>query len=389
METRSSIPINVYWLKNLLRFTVALSLFVSLTDMAIADGKCTGVNCDAAQKICYATLDLDPISCGIYYGCCYGQPSDQPDLPHGDSECRNDPCGPGCPSDLCILSGQLQQALTGQAQITTNVAPGACAAGVLSVLVAKGADGAVSYSWWNLGQGGHGWQQLDPTVRTNVAPAAALVGRYLWVVVRGTDGYLYLNQGTVNKPFVGWNRMNFQTDAAPGIASSGKTTVVVARDRSGRLMYNTWDLGQGGGGWTEIAADVPTVSTAAPALVGGYLFVVARGTDGNLYLNQGGLNKKFVGWRPMNFRSPAPTGATSAGTTTAVVARDTEGRVSYNWWNLGEGAKGWTALGPEVRTDVAPAASLVGDYLFVAAVTRDGLIHLNQGTLGKPFVGWK
>lgn len=375
-------------MKNTLRLIFSVFLVASaLTEPASADGKCSNVNCDAVKTVCFATLDLDPVTCGIYYGCCYGQS----DLPIGDNECRADPCGPGCPSDLCIQS-QLpaQQGLTvGKPQITTNAAPGACASGVLSVMVAKGADGTVSYNWWNLGQGARGWQQLDASVRTNVAPAAALVGSYLFVVVKGMDGYLYLNQGTVNKPFVGWNRMDMQSDVAPGATSSGKTTVVVARDKQGRLLYNVWELGQGGGGWNEIAATVPTNSTPAPALVGGYLFVVARSTDGKLYLNQGGLNKRFVGWRQMDFQSDVASGATSAGSTSVVVAKDSQGRVSYNWWNVGEAARGWRALGPEVRTDVAPAATLVGDYLFVVVTARDGLIHMNQGTLGQPFVGWR
>ncbi|SRR5713226_1589199 len=66
----------------------------------IPSGGCDGVNCDAAQFFCFASLDLDPISCGLYYGCCQGQVSQAPTA----DDCRNNPCGPGCPSDLCIQS---------------------------------------------------------------------------------------------------------------------------------------------------------------------------------------------------------------------------------------------------------------------------------------------
>jgi hypothetical protein len=31
---------------------------------------CAGVDCEAAQFFCYLSLDLDPVSCGIFYGCC-------------------------------------------------------------------------------------------------------------------------------------------------------------------------------------------------------------------------------------------------------------------------------------------------------------------------------
>jgi hypothetical protein len=33
---------------------------------------CSDVNCDSAQALCILSLDLDPISCGLYYGCCQG-----------------------------------------------------------------------------------------------------------------------------------------------------------------------------------------------------------------------------------------------------------------------------------------------------------------------------
>ncbi len=369
---------------------VVLSAVLSPIQNASAAGQCVNVDCNSVQTICYALLDLDPVTCGVYYGCCYKK-SDG--LPIGDNDCRANPCGPGCPNDYCIQSGQvgpLQQGLTvGSPQITTNASPGASASGVLSVMVARRADGTVLYNWWNLGQGARGWQPLDASVRTNAAPAAALVGTYLFVIIRGQDGYLYLNQGTVNKSFVGWKRMDFQSDVAPSATASGKTTVLVARDKRGRLFYSSWELGQGASAWQEIVGDVPTVSTPAAALVGGYLFVVAKGTDGSLYLSQGGLNKKFVGWQPMGFESNVAAGATSAGETSVVVAKDSQGRVSYNWWNVGEGGKGWKSLADNVRTDMAPAASLVGDYLFVAITGRDGHIYLNQGNLGQPFVGWK
>lgn len=76
---------------------------------------CSGVNCDAAQFFCFASLDLDPISCGLYYGCCQGQVSQAPTA----DDCRNNPCGPGCPSDLCIQS--LQAALSSSDALSSGI----------------------------------------------------------------------------------------------------------------------------------------------------------------------------------------------------------------------------------------------------------------------------
>ena len=79
----------------------------------------------------------------------------------------------------------------------TDVAPGA--AGEISVMVATSPDGRIFYNWWKLGEGGHGWVELEGDGRTDAAPAAALVGdnsSYLFVVIKGLNGQLYLNQGS-------------------------------------------------------------------------------------------------------------------------------------------------------------------------------------------------
>jgi hypothetical protein len=37
---------------------------------------------------------------------------------------------------------------------------------------------------------------------------------------------------------VGWNQLNFQSKLAPGAASSGDTTAIVAVDQEGRIFYD-------------------------------------------------------------------------------------------------------------------------------------------------------
>jgi hypothetical protein len=344
--------------------------------------------CDTAKAICFAALDLDPVTCGYYYGHCYKKDTSPP---IGDNDCRNSPCGPGCPSDLCIGSGQLGLTVpASQQQITSDAAPGAAASGNLSVLVAKRTNGNVAYNWWNLGQGLRGWQDLDSGVRTNVSPAAALVGKYLFVIIKGNDGYLYLNQGTVNGRFIGWRRMDFQTDVAAGAASTGTTSVVVAKGSNGHIFYNWWELGQGGSTWAEIPGDVKTASTPTAILVGHYLFVVMKSLDGTLYLNQGGLGKGFVGWQNLGFASSVSAAGSSSSETSVIVGKNQQNGFSYSSWRLGGKNSAWISLGQSPASDFQPAAALVSnDYLFVAITGRDGHIYLNQGTLDKPFIGWR
>ena len=66
---------------------------------------CDNVNCDAALATCI--LLFNPVSCGLYSSCCLGGPSFQT---VGDPDCRNEPCAPGCPADMCIQS--MQQGLS-------------------------------------------------------------------------------------------------------------------------------------------------------------------------------------------------------------------------------------------------------------------------------------
>ncbi|HEX9033515.1 MAG TPA: hypothetical protein VF834_16870, partial [Streptosporangiaceae bacterium] len=97
----------------------------------------------------------------------------------------------------------------------------------------------------------------------------------------------------------------------------------------------------------------------------------------------------FVGWQPMGFQTDAALGAGSAGNTTVLVAKSPDGRIFYNFWQLGQGGQGWKELDGGGRTDAAPAAALVGTYLFVAVKGLDGNVYLNQGELGQTFVGWQ
>ena len=91
--------------------------------------------------------------------------------------------------------------------VSTNTAPGAASSGNTTALVFTGTDGRIFYKWWDLGQGGQVYGELEGGGRTDAAPAAALVGpqhNYLFVVINGLDGNLYVNQGELGKPFVGW-----------------------------------------------------------------------------------------------------------------------------------------------------------------------------------------
>jgi dehydratase len=81
----------------------------------------------------------------------------------------------------------------------------------------------------------------------------------------------------------------------------------------------------------------------------------------------------------------------SWGNRTIAVATGTDGRLFYNWWDLGGGGNGWREVPGGGGTDAAPAVALVdnGNYAFVLAKGLDGNVYLNQGTPGGEWVGWQ
>ena len=282
--------------------------------------------------------------------------------------------------------------------VASKVAAGMGASDNISSVVFIKSDNRIFYTWWALGQGTSGFGEMDGNGRSNAAPAAALVGHkhnYLFAVVKGFDNILYLNQGQLGKTFVGWQAMNFQTNVSPGAASSANTTAVAAVSPDGRIFYTWWELGEAGKAFAELDGGGHTDAAPAVALVGNnhnYLFTVVKGLDGNLYLNQGGLGSPHIGWQSINFQTQVAPGAASSGNISVIVAVSPDGRIFYSWWELGKAGNGFIELTGEGRTDAPPTASLVGkdhNFLFVIVKGLDGNFYLNQGELGKPFVGWQ
>jgi hypothetical protein len=291
----------------------------------------------------------------------------------------------------------------------TDVAPAATSSGNRTMILATANPTTPGYNWilhnvWDLGSSGV-WQVEDTeSCATTVSPATALVsnGTYAFLMVRGPDGTVCLNQGGLEPPgkylylwdWVGWQRIGVSTNVAPALASSGNRTLALITATDGRLLYDWWDLGGGAHGFREVPGGLRTTTTAAAALVsnGGYVFIIARGLNGQLYLTQGGPGGSFIGWYPMNLATNTAPAAAASGNRSVVLVTATDGRILYDWWDLGGGGHGLREVPGGFRTDAAPAGALVGggNYLFVAAKNTGAAarVYLNQGNLGGSFVGW-
>jgi hypothetical protein len=253
-------------------------------------------------------------------------------------------------------------------------------------------DGSTSYTWWQLGRSGQGWLNLGG--QTDAAPAVALAGPvsdYLYVVVKGISGELFLNQGGIGRRFTGWEDTGLRTNIAAAMASSGGTVALTGISPDGSLFYTWWDVGGAAAGVVELGGQ--TGDAAAAALVGpqhNYLFVVARGLNGHLFVNQGELAGPFTGFADIGFTAGTAPAMSSLGDLTVLVGVAPDGSVSYTWWELGQGHQPWALLDGK-HASTAPAAALVGpqhNYLFIVVKDSDNTLWLNQGTLGNAFTGW-
>lgn len=152
------------------------------------------------------------------------------------------------------------------------------------------------------------WQDIEPFTLTTLAPAAAVSGfggKYIFVATTslnfgGPNNLVMLNQGVPFIPgnFVGFQSMDFYSNLSPAMASANNRTVIVAADPDGAMSYNWWDLGGGGHGWVPLGDDVRTTAAPAVAVVdkGQYMFIIARGLDGEMKINQGIVGGAIVGW---------------------------------------------------------------------------------------------
>ena len=249
------------------------------------------------------------------------------------------------------------------APLASSYAGGNRGSGGWRGFAARGADGSV---YFNEEPGSFSWAQMPgPAMKITTTPAAAKTSNgNLWVVARAPNGTLYyrvLDSG--NTEWSNWFSTGFTTGFAPAMASSGTNFVVAATGTDGHVYYWFY-TGSGPIAWR--AVDTTTTWTTAPAvsLVGGhddYAFIAARGTDGNLYLNQGYADTgSWVGWASLHFATNYAPAASSFTDHTinpdaeesVLAAVGTDGRVYYDYWTLGGGGS-WVLL-DAARTTSAP-----------------------------------
>jgi hypothetical protein len=152
------------------------------------------------------------------------------------------------------------------------------------------------------------WNLVNPSQFTTMAPAISIVsqGKYMYLAatclnLSGPNSRVMLNQGNPYTPgsLVGWKSMSFDSNLSPAMAAANNRTVIVAANPDGALFYDWWDLNGPPHGWLPLGDPLRTSVAPAVALVdkGNYMFILARGTDGLLYLNQAIVGGSIIGWQ--------------------------------------------------------------------------------------------
>lgn len=252
------------------------------------------------------------------------------------------------------------------------------------------------YNYWP--RSGKAPWMFPSGLATSHAPAVALVGgNYLFLLARAdSTSRVYVNQLTLGGNPIGWSPLNVSTPYAPAADSAGNRTVAAVTAPDGRVLYDWWDLGGGAHGFRALPAGPTSVDRPAVAVVGNgtYMFVVIRGADNQLWLNQGNVGGGFVGWQPLGAYSSYPPALASEGNRTALAMTAFDGSVWYDWWDLGGGGHGLRSVHGGQYTDAGPAVSLNpgGAEVTVYARLRDSAgtswMYFNRGPVGGSFGGW-
>ncbi len=280
----------------------------------------------------------------------------------------------------------------------TQLAPVLANTANRTLALATATDGRIMYDWWDLGGGGHGYREVPGGLHSDAALGATLVGNgnYAFVMAKAAGSTdVLLNQGTPGGTWVGWQSLNTASNVGPAGSSCGARSVEIIVGSDGRVLYDWWDLGGGGHGLREIPGGFRSATQAAAALVdqGNYVFVLARASDGNVWINQGNpTTAVWVGWQSEKIVSNVAPAAAATGNRSIAVIITTDNRVMYDWWDLGGGGHGWLEVPGGFRTDSSAGVALVdnGRYAFVMAKDANGRMWLNQGdpTTGN-WVGWE
>jgi len=269
---------------------------------------------------------------------------------------------------------------------------------------------------WDLNGNTTGWNRIIRPISfgnsgpTSVALRSGGANVYIFSCWDGTtvDGQLTAMTGPLDQPSelggfgrYGWRTFQFtHTTTAPAVGDIANHTMLLFTDVSGHVVCFSW-RGGNEAGWNPQFVQMPGLrTTKGPAVAmvevadGVRSFVLARDEDkgGEIMVNQGDPGaESWDGWKSMGIVSNVGPAASASGDRLIAAVVAVDGRVMYNWWDLGESSHGWKEIPGSLRTNVTVGVGFVGNgrCAFIVARDQNGDDWINQGdpTTGK-WVGW-
>jgi hypothetical protein len=143
-----------------------------------------------------------------------------------------------------------------------------------------------------------GWSEVPGGGLTDDAPEGEVFESTLYLFVRGTDNHVYDNLLTVNGVWSGWalvpsSTITRNTGADPeAVVFNGELCIFIqitgGAATGNRIYQNCLTPGASGSwsGWIEVGGGGRTPSGPGAAVAGSTLYLIVRGTDDAIYLNQ-------------------------------------------------------------------------------------------------------
>lgn len=224
-----------------------------------------------------------------------------------------------------------------------------------------------------------GWKQVPGGGRTFDAPGATGA---VDVFMRGTDNRVFHNHFLGGTNWSGWNPVEgMTTPSAPATTVLGGTLYVFARGTDDLIHFNRnvgrWE------GWQPVPGGERTQS--APGVAAGVL--VARRADGAIRFNTFDGPTAWRGWKdvPDGGRTPSAAAITDFGAGFFLFVRGTDDGIHYK--SLGSNRESWGAW-QRVPDGLTPSAPAVARGLLLVRGTDDS-IHHNSFDGTDRWTGWQ
>ena len=243
-------------------------------------------------------------------------------------------------------------------------------------------------------------------VLVGVAPASAGGGVVLdMAVVRGTDSHVYAASYLSPGVWSSWQSLGGSTPSPPGICEDAGYYVVwvVVRGTDNGIYVKAWSSSIGwSASWVSAPGGGAAIDAPACALLNGFLYVVVRGANNELYWNKF-TGSSWSGWVDLHGASASAPVLVSIPSLSRLdlVVQGTDNGIYHKAYTVGAWSLYWDSPGGKTLSKPAatldhyhcpglPMCSVVMDYDFVDVAVRgtNNGVYWNSLSVGDGWSNW-